>query len=107
MPRIRMFQTAAGPDGPFDAGKEYNVSGEIGSQYVNAGAAEWVEAPKETATRAAPESREPDTETEVDLRTLRKIELVEMAEERGVEVTRADGEDGEPLKADYVRALSA
>jgi hypothetical protein len=36
-----------------------------------------------------------------------KDELIELAKERDVQVTRADGKEGDPLKADYVRALSA
>lgn len=102
MARIRMFQTAAGPNGPFEAGKEYDVSGEIGSQYVSAGAAEWIgKEPKETATTGPTETR-----SEEDLSGMTKNELVALAEERGVDVERAEGE-GAPLKADYVRALSA
>lgn len=41
-----------------------------------------------------------------NLDALTKDELVALAEERGVEVTRQDGEDAPPLKSDYVRALS-
>jgi hypothetical protein len=35
-----------------------------------------------------------------------KDELIAEAEQRGLTVTRADGEEGEPLKQDYVDALS-
>jgi hypothetical protein len=35
-----------------------------------------------------------------------KAELVEMAEARGLTVTRGDGEEGEPVKQDYIDALS-
>lgn len=34
-----------------------------------------------------------------------KDDLVKEAEEKGITVTRADGEEGEPLKSDYVAAL--
>lgn len=39
--------------------------------------------------------------------SMKKDELVALAEERGLTVTRSDGEDAEPVKADYVRALEA
>jgi hypothetical protein len=35
-----------------------------------------------------------------------KDELIAAAEQRGLTVTRADGEEGEPLKQDYIDALS-
>ncbi|MEM8598362.1 MAG: hypothetical protein AAGF99_00435 [Bacteroidota bacterium] len=38
---------------------------------------------------------------------LDKDVLVDLADERKLEVTRADGKDGEPLKSDYVAALAA
>lgn len=44
---------------------------------------------------------------DLDLDALTKEDLVALAEDRGVEVTRADGKEGAPLKSDYVRALSA
>jgi hypothetical protein len=51
------------------------------------------------------------TETEpkdagVDLEELSKEELVELATKRDMKVTRSDGKDGEPTKADYLEALS-
>lgn len=104
MAKIHMHQTAAGPNGPYEAGKTYDVSGEIGSQYVSAGAAEWVEKPVERVVREPTETREEGAEE--DLSSLNKPELVRMAEDRGVEVERADGGDGPPLKSDYVRVLS-
>lgn len=42
---------------------------------------------------------------EPDFSSMSKEELVALAEKREVTVTRSDGE-GEPLKADYVRALT-
>lgn len=66
---------------------------------------------------AAPENKSADTGDaeedtsdgleDVDLPALTKDDLVALAEERGVEVTREDGEDGPPLKSDYIRALSS
>jgi hypothetical protein len=53
---------------------------------------------------SAPAAGEPTTDEELE--GLTKDELKTLAEERGVTVTRADGEDGEPLKADYIAALS-
>ncbi len=43
---------------------------------------------------------------EADLKKLEKADLVDMAAQKGVTVTREDGGDGEPTKADYVRALT-
>lgn len=106
MARIRMTKTAAGPNRPYVEGRIYNAPGELSledaSGYVSAGAAEWVERPVERAVQSAPETRAAE-----DLSGLKKAELVALAEERGVEVERADGKDGSPLVSDYVRALSA
>lgn len=44
--------------------------------------------------------------TGADLSDKSKDELEQMAANRGLTVERGDGKDGEPLKADYVRALS-
>jgi hypothetical protein len=41
------------------------------------------------------------------LADLPKSDLEEMARERGIEVKRGDGQDGEPLKDDYINALAA
>lgn len=41
-----------------------------------------------------------------ELGRMSKPDLVALAEEKGVEVTREDGGDGEPLVSDYVTALS-
>jgi hypothetical protein len=41
-----------------------------------------------------------------ELEGMTKEELQEEAEKRGLTVTRGDGGDGEPLKADYIKALS-
>lgn len=52
-----------------------------------------------SAAKAAPTSRE-------ELSKLTRDELVDLAEKRGVTVTRADGEEGEPLVDDYIAALA-
>lgn len=46
-----------------------------------------------------------ENKAESDLKSKTKAELVAMADERGVEVTRSDGTELEPVKADYVKAL--
>lgn len=105
MARVKMKQTAAGPAGVFEEGKSYDLDGDLASHYVSHGAAEWVGNPPEHAVRRAPEVRD-DAEDPVDLSGLSKDELVALAEEREIEVVRADGEEGAPLKSDYVAALS-
>jgi hypothetical protein len=45
--------------------------------------------------------------TAEQLSEMTKPELVALAEEKGITVTRADGKDSEPLVEDYERALSA
>lgn len=50
----------------------------------------------------------PDTEPEAaepDLSEMTKAELVELAEDLGLEVSRSDGTDGAPLREDYEAAL--
>jgi len=42
-----------------------------------------------------------------DWDSLTKAELEAEAEKRGLTVKRGDGEDGDPVKADYVKALKA
>lgn len=54
----------------------------------------------------SPSSDRADGGSENGLNSMKKDELVTLAKEREVEVTREDGEDGEPTKADYVRALT-
>lgn len=105
MARVKMKQTAAGPAGVFEEGKSYDLDGELASHYVSHGAAEWVGNPPEHAVRRAPETRG-EPEAPVDLSGLSKRELVALAEERGIEVTRSDGGDGAPLRSDYEAALS-
>jgi hypothetical protein len=56
--KIKMRQTAAGPDGPFMEGGTYDVRPELASQYVNAGAAEFVGRAPEQAVQPTGESRE-------------------------------------------------
>jgi hypothetical protein len=41
-----------------------------------------------------------------ELEGMTKADLVELAEQQGVEVTRGDGAEGDPVKADYVEALA-
>lgn len=48
---------------------------------------------------------EAETPEAPDYAAMSKAELVEEAEARGLTVRRADGDDGVPLKADYIRAL--
>ncbi len=45
-------------------------------------------------------------ESEEELEKLSKSELQDMAADRGVEVTRQDGDAGAPTKADFVAALA-
>lgn len=108
MATLRMTQTAAGPDGPYQAGREYTAPGQMTHEqatgFVSAGAAEWVTPPVERAVSAPPETRA-DTTPSVDLSEKTRGELADLAAERGIEVTRADGKDTAPLKSDYVRAL--
>lgn len=50
-------------------------------------------------------NKNPTTDRD-ELESMTKEELVGMAETRGLTVTRGDGEEGDPLKADYVEALA-
>lgn len=45
--------------------------------------------------------------TRDELDGMTKDDLVAEAEARGLTVTRGDGEEGDPLKADYVEALAS
>lgn len=56
------------------------------------------------AEGAGTEDTTPTGDIEIDYEELSKPELVQLAEKRGLTVTRADG-DGPPLKDDYVAAL--
>lgn len=76
------------------------VEDDKAAHYLNVGVAGPVRGRVERAVR------EPQDNAALDLEALSKQELVELAVERGVDVERADGEDGVPLKADYIRALS-
>lgn len=58
------------------------------------------------AEAGAPESEGAAAGDELDLASLSKPELVALAERRGIDVVRGDGEDGPPLKDDYIAALS-
>jgi hypothetical protein len=42
-----------------------------------------------------------------ELNGMTKEDLTTLAAEKNITVTRGDGTDGEPLKADYVAALGA
>lgn len=99
MPKVRMRNTAAGPDGAFQAGKEYDVSGDLGTALVSSGAAEWASPRVEQAVTEPPETRR-------DLSDLTKAELEELAEAEGVDVARRDGKDLPPRKSDYQAALA-
>lgn len=63
--RIRMLRTAAGPDGVFNAGKEYDVPARLGKQFIDGGAAELPGTVVETAT-AAPQDVETAAEPKAD-----------------------------------------
>jgi len=52
-------------------------------------------------------AKAPASESDDELDGLSKDELVALADEQGLTVTREDGEDGAPLKGDYLRALRA
>lgn len=41
-----------------------------------------------------------------ELNEMTKEDLVDLADKNNLDVTRADGEEGEPLKEDYVNALA-
>lgn len=47
---------------------------------------------------------EPTTAAELEALTV--ADLADLATKRGATVLRGDGEEGEPLKADYVKALA-
>jgi len=47
-----------------------------------------------------------ETAERPDLSALSKSQLAALAEARGIEVTREDGEAGVPLRSDYLRVLS-
>lgn len=79
------------------AGYELRKPRSEAENLVMTGQARWA---GETATLPKPETPESP-----DLGGLTKAELVSLAVARGVTVKRADGKDGEPVKADYLRAL--
>lgn len=64
-----------------------------------------VEEPVEDEPEAV-EAPEPEADEAPDYEAMNKAELVEIAEARGIEVVRQDGEDGVPKKSDYIAALS-
>lgn len=64
---------------------------------VMTGQARWKEETRPLARVETPETP--------DLSAMTKEQLVTLAEARGVDVVRLDGEDGIPLKSDYIAAL--
>lgn len=46
-------------------------------------------------------------QSHAELETMTKDDLVAEADRRGLTVTRSDGEEGEPLKEDYIAAIGA
>ena len=49
--------------------------------------------------------RRVETAESPDLSAMKRPQLAKLAEARGVNVVRADGGDGVPLKSDYIAAL--
>lgn len=78
----------------------------IARDYVRAGIAEEVVRDEESGRWVSVEPSMPTTDETVDLASLSRDELVAMAEDLELEVTRADGKDGKPTMEDYIRALS-
>lgn len=78
----------------------------VGDRFVDAEGKE-AKAPSksEVAGSVSKPQSAPATDDAPDFESMSKEELVKLAEERGLEVTRADGEDGAPLKSDFVKAL--
>jgi hypothetical protein len=71
-----------------------------------------IEAEGEVDPAAAAELRElhdaaNSDEEEIDLEAMTLDELKALAKEEGVEVKRGDKKDGQPTKADYVKALGS
>lgn len=62
--KIRMFTTAAGPDGVFQAGKVYNLPKAKANAYLKAGSAHLVEEPKEKPKPEPKPETEPKPEPE-------------------------------------------
>lgn len=84
-------------------GVTIHIPREEAKTLVGTGQARWaVEAPE----ARAPKVETPETPRARPLDSFTKEELIDTAEDRGVDVVRADGEDGAPLKSDYIAALS-
>lgn len=64
-----------------------------------------IEGKRSRSRRAAAGADDGGDDDRDDLNTWTVDELKDEAERRGIEVERGDGGDGEPLKADYVKAL--
>lgn len=79
------------------AGYEIRKPRSEAENLVMTGQARWATEHPTVPTGETPESP--------DLSGLTKAQLVALAESRGVKVERGDGKDGDPVKADYLRAL--
>lgn len=95
MPRLRMRTNAAGPEGTYLSGREYDVSDVQHRAFVGGGYAESLErsTPVESAPATEPgDPNELDLLGQLDLNKLSKADLVELAEQRGVsaEGTKAE-----------------
>lgn len=62
--------------------------------------------PKAPSEAGRPPEDAPEPVSQESLEGKTVAELKKLAEERGLEVTRGDGKEGDPVKADYVKALS-
>lgn len=112
MKKILRFLTGSGNYNP---GEIAGFDEKKAEGYIAAGIAEEVTVDDEGVVtpaggteaegKDAAEVADPNAETKLE--DLTKAELIALAEERKVEVTRADGGDGDPLVEDYIRALSA
>ena len=86
----------------------------VARDFVARGVAEELEQDEKTGEWVPVERPEPEPNPEEgdggkkgnDLTSLKKDELVAMAKELELEVKRADGQDGEPTKDDYVAAIT-
>lgn len=95
---------------PADVAEQLIASGQV-TDRIDQGVEEAPLLPEKPAEPEAPETEdEGEIEGEgegVDYSKLKVDELAELAAERGIEVTRTDGQGGNLRKADYVAALEA
>lgn len=82
-------------------GQAVDIPDDLAAHYLNVGVA--APARGKQVERA---DRGPSENAALDFEIMTKDELVALASERGIDVERADGESGAPLKSDYVRALA-